>query len=101
MLELIYYIKQFAIIRFLWNLLKCLWPLFILMIFWDDIDGFMCRYPLWNEAMGRIHDFWLVFSTSDIFIKCSSFLRSVGTEIAALARPVIRTVSDLIQGVFS
>ena len=101
MLALFYYIKQFAIIRFLWNALKCLWPLFILMLFWDDIDGFMCRYPFWNEAMDRIHDYWIVFSTTDIFQKCASFLRAVGTEIAVLAHPAIRTVSDLIQSVFS
>ena len=38
----IYYIRQFAIFRFLWWVLRNIWPFIVFLCFWPEIDSFIC-----------------------------------------------------------
>ena len=71
----IYYIRQFAIFRFLWWILRNIWPFIVFLCFWPEIDSFMSQFYLWREMMWRLEDFWWLLSRNEYFIAVSDFIK--------------------------
>ena len=97
----IYYIRQFAIFRFLWWVLRNIWPFIVFLCFWQEIDSFMSQFYLWREMMWRLEDFWWALSRNEYFITVSDFVKDAFGWMFGEIRPNVAAIGGWIKGLLS
>ena len=97
---LIYYIRQFAIFRFLWWIIRNLLPFAVFPCFWPEISDFMSRFPLWNEMIWQLKDFWRDLSAMPVFRDILGFLQDAFGWMIGEIQPTLRAIGSFLQGIF-
>ena len=96
----IYWIKSLAIIRFLWWIVKNLWPIFVFLLFWPEIWEFLSQFEICRAAAWRIDDVWWEIKGTMAYRHVTEFLSDAWDWIVAFLRPGISAIGSFVSGLF-
>lgn len=96
-----YYVRQLAIFRFLWWLIRNLWPFLLFAAFWPVINGYMSRFPLWREMLYKVGDFVFVIQHTSAYIRITDFIEDAFRWMFGEIRPTLSAIGNAVKGFLS
>ena len=98
--SIIYFLRQYAIFRFLWKMIRNFWPLILILVFWPEISRFMSRFELWRICMERMKIFWVELTHTEIWLDVTGFLSDSLHWMIREIRPSLTVIGDFVSGIF-
>ena len=98
---LIYWLKQFVVVRWLWWVLRNLWPFFVFFRFWPEITGFMSRFEWWDVSVRTLSLEWIKFTHTGVYQSAASFLSDLADWAFGFASPLLTIIKDAAISVFN
>lgn len=94
MIDFIYWAKNLLIFRAVYWVIRNLWWVFILIIFWPQIEDYLENFQLWWGLKWALIDFWRDLCSWDIWHSLMDGLHS----IASFFKGLFITIRDAIAG---
>ena len=96
----IYWVKSLAIIRFIWWLVRNLWPVFVFLLFWPEIWDFLSQFQLCRDMAWRVTDVYWDMRGTMLYKEVADFCADAWDWMIGFITPGIRAVAGWITGLF-
>lgn len=91
----IFWVKQAVVVRYLWWVVRNLWPFFVFLLFWPEISGFLARFGWFDVCMDALRRFWWDLNMNPLFIDATGWLREGWAWAVDFASPLLGVIRDL------